>query len=121
MSPTRLCLEPRCPNPATVRGRCADHAAVRRKETRSVNDSWYSSKPWKLSRRKQLHDHPLCQYVDPATGVECGEIADSVHHRKPIEDGGARRDPANLMSVCRPHHSTIHAQMGMAAPGRAFV
>ena len=27
-----------------------------------------------------------------------------------LEDGGPPRDPANLMSVCRSHHSVIHAQ-----------
>jgi 5-methylcytosine-specific restriction endonuclease McrA len=110
--PTRLCLAAGCPERATVRGRCVEHARQEREQTRSVNDAWYSSKPWKMSRRKQLSDHPLCEYVDPATGVECGVIADSVHHRTPIEEGGARRDPANLMSVCRPHHSAIHRAMG---------
>jgi hypothetical protein len=33
-----------------------------------------------------------------------------VHHIIELEDGGAPRDPANLMSVCRSHHSLIHAQ-----------
>jgi 5-methylcytosine-specific restriction endonuclease McrA len=111
VTPIRLCSYPRCPNKATVRGRCIEHAAQARKVTPSVNDSWYSSKPWKMSRRKQLFDHPLCQYVMP-DGTTCDEIADSVHHRVPIEDGGARRDPANLLSVCRPHHTAIHRAMG---------
>lgn len=108
--PTRLCLEPRCPNVATVRGRCADHATANRKLTRSVNDSFYSSKPWRMSRRKQLLDHPLCQYIVDDQGNDCGEIADSVHHIVELTDGGAPRDPSNLMSTCRSHHSTIHAQ-----------
>jgi 5-methylcytosine-specific restriction endonuclease McrA len=110
MSPIRLCAEPRCPNPASERGRCPAHAAQARQQNRSVNDAWYSSKPWKMSRRKQLNDHPLCQYrLDD--GTLCDVVADSVHHRVPIQDGGARRDPQNLMSVCRPHHSAIHAAM----------
>lgn len=37
-------------------------------------------------------------------------VADSVHHIVKLEDGGAPRDPANLLSVCRSHHSVIHAQ-----------
>jgi hypothetical protein len=62
-----------------------------------------------MSRRKQLYDHPLCQFkLDD--GSECGLIADSVHHIVELEDGGAPRDPANLLSTCRSHHSTIHAQ-----------
>jgi 5-methylcytosine-specific restriction endonuclease McrA len=63
-----------------------------------------------MSRRQQLHDFPLCQYEE--NGVMCGVVADSVHHIVPIEDGGQRRDPRNLMSVCRPHHSAIHRAMG---------
>jgi 5-methylcytosine-specific restriction endonuclease McrA len=62
-----------------------------------------------MSRRKQLFDHPLCQYAE--NDEECGVVADSVHHIVPIEDGGARRDPKNLMSLCRPHHSAIHRAM----------
>jgi hypothetical protein len=107
MSPVRLCLEPRCPNIATVRGRCTEHAAVLRKDNRSVNDSWYSSKPWKMSRRAQLIAHSLCQY-QLEDGTECGQLAEVVHHRRPIEDGGARRDPQNLMSLCASHHGVIH-------------
>jgi 5-methylcytosine-specific restriction enzyme A len=77
---------------------------------RSINDAFYSSRAWKSSRRSFLFDHPLCQYV-LEDGTQCGEVADSVHHVIPIEDGGPKRDPANLMSVCRPHHSAIHAQL----------
>jgi len=117
MTPIRLCLEPSCPNRATTRGRCVLHAKEERKQNRSVNNSWYASKPWRMSRRKQLCDHPLCQYRDEH-GEACGLLADSVHHIVPIEDGGARRDPANLMSVCRPHHSAIHMAIGQGE-GRA--
>jgi 5-methylcytosine-specific restriction endonuclease McrA len=108
--PIRLCLEARCGERATVRGRCAVHAAVERKGNRSKFDSFYDSRAWKMSRRKQLSDHPLCQYVDPRTGTECGLVADSVHHVVELTKGGAKRDPANLMSTCRSCHSKIHAQ-----------
>jgi hypothetical protein len=109
----RACLSPRCPTPAASgKSMCAVHAAEQRKQNRSVNDSFYSSKPWRMTRRKQLHDHPLCQYrMDD--GTDCGVVADSVHHKQPIEDGGAKRDPSNLLSVCRPHHSAIHRAMGV--------
>ena len=107
----RVCAEAGCPNDVVTRGRCRQHATRERKWNRSPNDAFYSSKPWRMSRRKQLHDHPLCLYRDE-NGQECGAIADSVHHIVPIEDGGAKRDPNNLMSVCRPHHSAIHRGMG---------
>ncbi len=104
----RVCLEPSCPNPAEVRGRCREHAAQARKANRSPNDNFYASKAWRLTRRRQLFGHPFCQYQED--GQQCCELADSVHHIQPIEEGGARRDPANLLSVCRRHHSIIHAQ-----------
>jgi 5-methylcytosine-specific restriction endonuclease McrA len=110
MTPIRLCAEPRCPNPATTRGRCALHAAEHTKASRSPNNSFYASKPWRMARRKQLIDHPLCQYQD-RHGQQCDRLADSVHHIVPIEHGGARRDPTNLMSLCRAHHSAIHRAM----------
>jgi 5-methylcytosine-specific restriction endonuclease McrA len=94
-----------------TRGYCREHASQQRKWNRSVNDPFYGSKSWKMSRRDQLFRFPLCQCKFP-DGSECAEMADSVHHIVPIEDGGAKRDPANLMSCCRPHHSAIHAAMG---------
>lgn len=100
--PRSVCLSAGCPNPVTGRGRCDLHRAEDRKQSRSPNDAFYSSRPWKASRRRQLHDHPLCD--------RCGWLADSVHHVVPIEDGGARRDPENLVSVCRSCHSAIHRE-----------
>ena len=117
--PIRLCLEPRCPNPVVVRGRCREHASQQRKWTRSVNDAFYGSKAWKMSREAQLFAHPLCQFVLD-DGTECATIADSVHHRTPIEEGGARRDPHNLMSICRSHHSVIHAQRNGGSVAQRF-
>ena len=62
-----------------------------------------------MARRQQLFQHPLCQYR-LEDGTECGLVADSVHHIVELEDGGAPREPDNLMSVCRSHHSVIHAR-----------
>jgi hypothetical protein len=31
-----------------------------------------------------------------------------IYDARPIEQGGARPDPANMMAVCKPHHSAIH-------------
>jgi 5-methylcytosine-specific restriction enzyme A len=117
VSPIRLCSKPGCPNTATVRGRCVDHASQARKQNRSVNDAFYSSKAWKMSRRAQLFCFPLCQYQFE-DGTECGEVADSVHHVLPIEEGGARRDPRNLMSTCRSCHAVIHAQRNRGRAAR---
>jgi 5-methylcytosine-specific restriction protein A len=109
MSPIRLCSNPTCPNKATVRGRCAEHAAELRKATRSPFDSFYASKPWRLARSAYLFAHPLCEYVD-SDGNPCAAIAEHVHHIVELTDGGAKRDPANLQAVCRSHHAFIHMQ-----------
>jgi 5-methylcytosine-specific restriction enzyme A len=106
--PTRLCLESGCANPAVTRGRCARHAAAQRKANRSRFDSFYASKPWAMSRRQQLYAYPLCQFR-LEDGTECDHIADSVHHIIELEHGGRPRDPENLMSLCRSHHSKLHA------------
>jgi 5-methylcytosine-specific restriction endonuclease McrA len=111
----RPCAEPRCPEPAAPgKSRCPKHAAEQRKQNRTVNNSWYASKPWRIARRRYLFSHPFCEYVDN-NGQACGRLADSVHHVLPIEEGGARRDEANMMATCRPHHSQIHAQRRSAA------
>jgi hypothetical protein len=90
--PTRLCGRAGCPNVTEVRGYCREHASEQRKWTRSPNDAFYSSKAWKMSRGAQLFAHPLCEYqLDDGTASDA--IADSVHHRIPIEDGGAKARP----------------------------
>jgi hypothetical protein len=64
-----------------------------------------------LSRRVgKVVGYPFCQFrMEDST--ECDRIADSgFHHIVELEDGGAPRDPANLMSTCRSHHSVIHAR-----------
>jgi hypothetical protein len=60
-------------------------------------------------RVEKVVAYPLCQYR-MEDGRECGVLADPVHHIVELEDGGAPRDPANLLSLCRSHHSVIHAQ-----------
>jgi hypothetical protein len=109
VTPIRICAAPRCGNRVVPgKSRCALHAAEQRKANRSNFDSFYSSKAWRLARRRQLFAYPLCQFIED--GEECGLLADSVHHIVELEDGGAPRDPTNLMSTCRSHHSVIHAQ-----------
>ena len=95
--PTRACLSPTCPNPATYRGRCQRHARQRERATHP-NKSFYNSKKWKHTRRKQLLREPICQH--PA----CKALATDVDHRTPIEQGGDKWSLTNLQSLCRSHH-----------------
>lgn len=106
--PQRLCLEPRCPNVATARGRCDQHrkaiernrSRVRRAEARDRN-RMYAGKRWELVRRHKLYLNPLCELEHPG----CLGIANEVHHRIAMEDGGAKYALESLVSTCKPCHS----------------
>lgn len=98
--PTRLCSTPRCPDPATYRGRCQRHAKQRNKDTHR-NRSVYNSKRWQILRRRVLFDQPLCPGLD---GQGCGEIAEQVDHIVAIEHGGKPFDRANLQGLCASCH-----------------
>jgi len=90
------CAEPGCPQPAAYRGRCRAHARVSERGILRAGYHLYRTKRWRLTRERQLRDHPLC---------ECGAIAEHVHHRTDLAAGGAAFDPANLQSLCASCHS----------------
>ena len=92
--PTRLCLHPRCPHPATYRGRCPTHSPARERETHP-NKQLYNTKRWQLLRRRRLFVDPLCP---------CGAIATDVDHILAIEDGGQPYRYDNTQSLCASCH-----------------
>jgi 5-methylcytosine-specific restriction protein A len=98
--PTRLCLNAGCPNPATYRGRCAEHARTLNRTTHR-NRRIYNSKRWAITRRSVLHQHPLCP---------CGAIATDVHHIVDLEAGGDPWAQHNLQALCHPCHSRTTRQ-----------
>jgi 5-methylcytosine-specific restriction enzyme A len=103
--PTRLCLEPRCPNPATGKGRCDQHrkpiererSRARREATKGV----YKTRMWERRRIQVLTRDPFC-----ADGRVCGGKAPSmeVDHVKPLAEGGERYAMANLRGTCTACH-----------------
>ena len=95
--PTRLCLTPRCPNPATYRGRCQGHARTTNRDTHR-NRTLYNSAKWKHTRRRILFEEPLCP---------CGEIAVDVHHVQDIDDGGDPWARSNLVGLCKSCHGRV--------------
>jgi hypothetical protein len=109
--PKRLCVEARCSGEVVYRGRCATHAKQRNREMTSQNKQVYNSKRWKILRRHKLFLTPLCEWEG------CDEIAQDVHHRHAIQDGGAPWEMANLEALCHPHHSclTRREQVGQKA------
>lgn len=57
----------------------------------------YSTKKWRVTRRRKLRDSPTCE--------DCGlELATEVDHAVPIEEGGAPYALSNLRSLCARCH-----------------
>lgn len=72
---------------------------------RQYNHSERYGGKWTKLRNRYLSEHPLCE--------ECllenkSTLATIVHHKIPIEDGGAILDVNNLESVCPHHHQILH-------------
>jgi 5-methylcytosine-specific restriction enzyme A len=99
--PTRLCLEPRCPNPATARGRCDEHRKAiereRSRRRREATSGVYKRKRWEMVRRSVLRRDPICQVCDRAISAE-------VDHIVPLAEGGDPYDPVGLQGICSPCH-----------------
>jgi 5-methylcytosine-specific restriction endonuclease McrA len=54
-----------------------------------------------MTRKAKLFANPLCALEHPG----CLGIANEVHHRIAMEDGGAEHAMDNLVSACKPCHS----------------
>lgn len=97
--PIRLCSVSRCRQPVHHKGRCRTHASVRNRELRSVNKNpVYNRKKWQVLRSRYLFANPLC-----ACG--CGGIAEDVHHKQAIADGGDPWAWNNLEALTHSCHS----------------
>jgi 5-methylcytosine-specific restriction protein A len=89
-----VCQEAGCPEPPTYRGRCRAHARKVERTYNRVGKTFYSTKRWKLTRRRVLTEQPLCP---------CGELATHVDHIIPLPTGEAY-DRANLQGLCARCH-----------------
>jgi 5-methylcytosine-specific restriction enzyme A len=94
--PKKPCSKDGCPNLIPIGKRyCEAHAP---KDTRpSAARRGYGGK-WQKIRAYVLRVTPYC--------FRCGGVATEVHHVLPIADGGTH-DLANLMPLCKTHHSQI--------------
>ena len=63
---------------------------------------------WKRIRDRYAAEHPFCElcYVK---GVMAK--TEQIHHKLPLSEGGTH-DRNNLIALCKPCHSRIHAQRG---------
>jgi 5-methylcytosine-specific restriction protein A len=100
----RSCINSSCPNPATYKGRCREHARHNNRNINRAGYDTYRTKRWYHARRRILFDHPLC--------AECGAIATDVHHIIDLADGGDPYAPTNLSALCHACHArhTRHVQ-----------
>jgi 5-methylcytosine-specific restriction enzyme A len=97
--PTQVCAEATCIEPATYRGRCADHARTNDRSINRAGTRVYSRKRWRKTRELYLREHPFCE--------RCGALGNDVHHRTDLADGGDPWDPANLEALCHACHSRV--------------
>jgi 5-methylcytosine-specific restriction enzyme A len=63
--------------------------------------AFYNSHQWRKLRKMVLSANPIC--------VECSRIANVVDHIKPIQQGGARYELANLQPMCTSCHNSKRA------------
>ncbi len=117
--PTRICIEPRCPNPARPgKGRCLTHyreyerarSARRRETTKGI----FKTKRWALRRKQVFERDPFC-----ADGRVCGGKKPSVEvdHVVPLDQGGDPYRLDGLQGICRDCHEAKTAEENGDPPG----
>jgi 5-methylcytosine-specific restriction protein A len=93
-----------------VPGFCDSHRREAFKKQKRVvtvdykeRNRFYQRKEWKAARALQLRDEPLCRQCRAA-----GKLIEAVvvDHIIAIEFGGAKLDPNNLQSLCKPCHNS---------------
>lgn len=73
-------------------------------KSRAESQRFYNSRSWRaMSKFIRARDGHLCTACRPRTVG-----AALVHHVKPLLQGGAALDPANLTSLCEPCHREAH-------------
>ena len=99
--PIRLCLERRCPNPATARGRCDEHRKAlereRSRRRRAATAGIFKKRKWETTRRLVLARDPICKVCNDALSSE-------VDHVVPLSRGGDPYRLDGLQGICSPCH-----------------
>jgi 5-methylcytosine-specific restriction protein A len=62
---------------------------------------------WDKAREAYLNRNPLCEMCEKEGRTTPAVL---VHHKKPIDEGGERLNPDNLMALCRECHEKIHGR-----------
>lgn len=119
--PDRLltpCKHCGCPNLTRNKsGYCDDHQGEYEQRKAEADRRYNKSRgsaasqgydyDWQQVRARYLRLHPLCEICQ-----EQGKtiIATLVHHKTPIQDGGARLDFSNMQALCNNCHEAIHGK-----------
>ncbi|OPX87746.1 MAG: HNH endonuclease [Pelotomaculum sp. PtaB.Bin104] len=104
--PLKPCRHPGCPA-LTNTGYCEQHKREQWNDNRkNARQRGYTAQ-WEKVRAYKLKRNPLCERCEQEKRVTPAVM---VHHIKPISQGGAVLDMANLMSVCRSCHDKLHSK-----------
>lgn len=110
--PKKPCAYPGCPN--LTHGRyCEKHQRqADRDYDRYQRDPEhklrYHNGTWRQIRKIQLQHQPLCELCLKEKKYTKATL---VHHLRPLAEGGTN-EADNLMSLCGPCHSRLHAGRG---------
>ncbi len=109
--PSKPCAYPGCPR--LTHGRyCEEHERLVNKQYetygRNPDTKKRYGRTWQKIRKKYVEQHPFCE-ICYANGTVVP--VEEVHHKKPLAEGGTN-DFDNLISLCQPCHSRIHAERG---------
>ena len=109
--PKHPCHHPGCPKLTDDRF-CDEHKKLHNrnyeKYGRDKTAKRKYGRAWKRIRDRYAAEHPFCELC-----YEKGVMAktEQIHHKLPLSEGGTH-DRNNLIALCRPCHSRIHAQRG---------
>lgn len=111
MKPKKPCRFPGCPNLTDERF-CPEHKRKTdsdyEKFGRDKNTRSRYGRAWKRIRDKYASEHPFCELCFQR-GIAVP--TEQIHHKKPLSEGGTH-DRSNLIALCKPCHSQIHAKHG---------
>lgn len=114
--PLKFCKHPSC-SELTSTGYCPEHQVQHDREQADANRKYNRDRgssrvrgynnQWERVRAIKLQLNPLCEMCDKQGLTVRAEM---VHHVKPIDEGGARLELSNLMSLCNACHEKIHGR-----------